>query len=38
MTIEYALGMFLYSAVCFFAGAMIAWFIINEVEKEDKDE
>ena len=34
MTFEQGLGMFSFSMICFFAGAMVAWFIINNIDKE----
>jgi len=35
MTVEFGLGMFAFSMICFFTGAMIAWFIINNIDKDD---
>jgi len=36
MTIYYGLGMFLFGMSCTIIGAIIAFFIINKVIKEDK--
>ena len=36
MTIYYGLGMFLFGMGCTLVGAIIAFYIINKVMKEDK--
>ena len=36
MSIYYGLGMFLFGMGCLIVGAIIAFFIINKVMKEDK--
>jgi large-conductance mechanosensitive channel len=38
MTIEYGLGMFVYGMIAIFIGATIAYFIINAVQKKEKEE
>ena len=38
MTVEYGLLMFLYSMIAIFIGATIAYFIINAVQKKEKEE
>ena len=36
MTVEYGLLMFLYSMIAIFIGAIIAYFIINAVQKKER--
>ena len=38
MTAEYGLLMFLYGMIAIFIGAIIAYFIINAVQKKEKEE
>ena len=38
MTAEYGLLMFLYGMIAIFIGAIIAYFIINAVQKKRKDD
>jgi len=38
MTTEYGLLMFLYGMIAIFIGAIIAYFIINAVQKKRKDD
>ena len=38
MTVEYGLLMFLYSMIVIFIGATISYFIINAVQKKEKEE
>ena len=38
MTAEYGLVMFLYGMIAIFIGATIAYFIINAVQKKEKEE
>ena len=37
MTVEYGLLMFLYGMIAIFIGAIIAYFIINAVQKKRKE-
>ena len=37
MTVEYGILMFLYNMIAIFIGATIAYFIINAVQKKEKE-
>lgn len=38
MSVEYGLGMFVFGMISLFTGSMIAWFIINTINKpKDKN-
>ena len=37
MTVGYGIGMFVYGMTCILIGAFIAYYIINEVMKDDEE-